>query len=169
LGGDELNPLRWATTGRSLVVDVVGLEEQVAVVGEVDEGTDLHCVALLGVGERAEDDGLELGCGGEEKPALDDAAGDFDQDAWLGQVAECASHVLVRRERALESLWKWVALRRGGATCSSTGRARGWLSRRRGAETSRYFLTVLRLTPISRATDRRERPSIRTLCRITCT
>jgi hypothetical protein len=73
-----------------------GDEEQVTVVGEVDEGADLHGVALLGTGEGADEDGVELGGGTQEEAALDDAAGDlYEMGLAGGEVAEGAGHALV--------------------------------------------------------------------------
>ncbi len=50
---------------------------------------------------------------------------------------------------------------------SQTGRPRATRSTRVGAACDRYRCTVLRETPISRATRRADRPSTSTLCRIT--
>ena len=56
-----------------------------------------------------------------------------------------------------------------GTTFSRTGRARGSFSTRTGSACARYFRTVLRAMPISRATRRTAWPSTSTLCRTTLT
>jgi len=58
---------------------VSGLEEEVAVIAQVDETADDHPVALLGLGEGADDDGVEVAAGEQEEAPVDGAAGDLDE------------------------------------------------------------------------------------------
>ena len=74
------------------LLDVLGSQQDVGVVREVDEAADLHVVALLEAGEGADDDGVELGRWAQEEAPLDDAAGDLYEVVVIGQVAEFASH-----------------------------------------------------------------------------
>ena len=62
-------------------------------VGEVDEAADGHFVALLSLGQGADDDGVEVAAGAQEEAAVDDSASDFDEGIGRDE-AEIAWHTL---------------------------------------------------------------------------
>ena len=76
------------------LLDALGPEQEVAVVGEVDEVADPHAVALLEPGQDADHQVAETGAGPEQEAALNDPAGHLHQAVVVGQVAELVSHAL---------------------------------------------------------------------------
>ena len=62
------------------------------VVAEKDEGADLHVVEAGGARQDTEDDRVELAGRAKEEPALEGAAGHFDQGAFGRQKTHGAAH-----------------------------------------------------------------------------
>jgi hypothetical protein len=61
-------------------------------VGQEDEGRELDSVATFGAGQGAQDDLVEQRAGPEQEAAMDRAAGDVEESASFGSMAESAGH-----------------------------------------------------------------------------
>jgi len=82
------------------LLGAVDPQEQVIVIGQEGEGTDLHFVETLGPGQSTDDDLVERRAWAEKEAALDGAGRDFDQGLGFGNEAERSAHEEERRKKS---------------------------------------------------------------------